>query len=324
MRGNYIISVDMGGTKILSALLNSKEGVISKVKRATDVHEGKESYIKKLAEIINETATAGGLAIEQVKAVCLGVPGAVNPITGVIGVAPNLGIKNFNIKEELQKEIPVPVLIENDVNLAALGINRFGVAKEARNILVIYVGTGIGGALIFEKKIYRGSNFYAGEIGHILVEKNGPVCGCGKKGCFEAVASRSAIAKNIEKDIKAKKTTKITKLVPKGKQIKSKAIANAVKLNDRLVIKHVTEACKVIGTELANIANLLNIDLIVLGGGLVEALDKFMMPIIKKSLKENALGESAKGLKIKATKLGEDAALLGGIPLAEEFLKIKA
>jgi glucokinase len=314
----------MGGTKILSALLNSKEGVISKVKRATDVHEGKESYIKKLAEIINETATAGGLAIEQVKAVCLGVPGAVNPITGVIGVAPNLGIKNFNIKEELQKEIPVPVLIENDVNLAALGINRFGVAKEAKNILVVYVGTGIGGALIFEKKIYRGSNFYAGEIGHILVEKNGPVCGCGKKGCFEAVASRSAIAKNIEKDIKAKKTTKITKLVPKGKQIKSKAIANAVKLNDRLVIKHVTEACKVIGTELANIANLLNIDLIVLGGGLVEALDKFMMPIIKKSLKENALGESAKGLKIKATKLGEDAALLGGIPLAEEFLKIKA
>lgn len=323
MKGNFIISVDMGGTKILSSVLNSKEGIISKVKKATDVHEGQETYIKKLAEIIFETAKSADLKMEQIKAVCLGVPGAVNPITGIIGVAPNLGIKNYNIKEELQKEIPVPVLIENDVNLAALGINKFGIGKDARNILVVYIGTGIGGALIFDKKIYRGSNFYAGEIGHIMVEKGGPVCGCGKKGCLEAIASRTAIVKGIEKDIKAKKPTKITKLVPKGKQIKSKAIANAVKLNDRLTIKHVTQACKVIGTELANITNLLNVDLIVLGGGLVEALDKFVLPIIKKSYKENALKDSAKGAAIKATKLGEDAALLGGIVLAEEFLKVK-
>lgn len=313
----------MGGTKILSSVLNSKQGIVSKVKKATDVHEGQETYIKKLAEIIFETAKSADLKMEQIKAVCLGVPGAVNPITGIIGVAPNLGIKNYNIKEELQKEIPVPVLIENDVNLAALGINKFGIAKDAKNILVVYIGTGIGGALVFDKKLYRGTNFYAGEIGHMLVDKNGPVCGCGKKGCLEAIASRSAIVKNIEKDIKAKKQTKITKLVPKGKQIKSKALANAVKLNDRITIKHVTQACKVIGTELANITNLLNVDLIVLGGGLVEALDKFVLPIIKKSYKLNALKDSAKGTAIKATKLGEDAALLGGIVLAEEFLKVK-
>ena len=323
MKGNFIISVDMGGTKILSSLLNSKEGIISKVKKATDVHEGKETYIKKLAEIIFETAKSADIKIEQVKAVCLGVPGAVNPVTGVISVAPNLGLKNFNIKEELQKEIPVPVLIENDVNLAALGINKFGVGKDAKNILVVYIGTGIGGALVFDKKIYRGTNFYAGEIGHITVEKNGPVCGCGKKGCLEAIASRSAIVKNIEKDIKAKKATKITKLVPKGKQIKSKALANAVKLNDRITIKHITQACKVIGAELANITNLLNVDLIVLGGGLVEALDKFVLPIIKKAYKQTVLKDSAKGTLIKATKLGEDAALMGGIVLAEEFLKVK-
>lgn len=323
MKGNFIVSVDMGGTKILSSVINTKEGIISKVKKATEVQEGSDTYIKKLAEIIKETIASAELKPEQVKAVCLGVPGSVNPETGIIGIAPNLGLKNFNIREELQKEISYPILIENDVNLAALGINKFGLAKEAKNILVVYIGTGIGGALIFNNKLYRGTNFCAGEIGHILVDKAGPVCGCGKKGCFEALASRSAIAKSILKDIKAKKVSKITKLVPKGKQIKSKAIANAVKLNDRLVIKHVTDACKVIGTELANISNLLNVDLIILGGGLIEALDKFMLPIIKVSYKANVLKDSAKGTAIKATKLGEDAALMGGIVLAEEFLKIK-
>jgi len=323
LKENYIISIDMGGTKILSAALNSKEGIICKVKKATNVEEGKATYIKKLAEIIKETQKEAGLKTEQIKAVCLGVPGSVNPVTGIIGVAPNLGIKNFNIKEELQRAISFPVLIENDVNLAALGINRFGGFSKMKNALIVYIGTGIGGALIFDNKIYRGSGFFAGEIGHITVDKSGPVCGCGKKGCLEAVASRSAIAKNILKDIKQKKSSKITKLVPAGKQIKSKALANAVKLGDKLVIKHITDACRVIGTELGNLGNLLNVDSIILGGGLIEALDKFMVPKIKEAYKNNALKDIAKGVLIKSVKLGEDAALLGGIALAEEFLEIK-
>ena len=134
---------------------------------------------------------------------------------------------------------------------------------------------------------------------------------------------RSAIAKNILKDIKQKKSSKITKLVPAGKQIKSKALANAVKLGDKLVIKHITDACRVIGTELGNLGNLLNVDSIILGGGLIEALDKFMVPKIKEAYKNNALKDIAKGVLIKSVKLGEDAALLGGIALAEEFLEIK-
>jgi glucokinase len=323
LKENFIISIDMGGTKILSAALNTKEGIICKVKKPTSAHEGKDTYIKKLSEIIFETIETAGLTKEQIKAVCLGIPGSVDPYSGIIGVAPNLGIKNFNIKEELQNVVPFPVLIENDVNIAALGINKYSLAKTAKNALVVFIGTGIGGALIFDKKLYRGSSFFAGEIGHMIIDKDGPLCGCGKKGCFEAIASRAAIVKTIVKDIKAKKPSKLTKLVTPGKQIKSKALANAVKLNDRLVIRHITAACEVIGRELANVTNLLNVDLIVLGGGLIEALDKFMVPKIREAFKNNALKDAAKVCKIKAGKLGEDAALFGGIVLAEEFLKIK-
>jgi glucokinase len=238
-------------------------------------------------------------------------------------LAPNIGLKNFNIKRELEKHVALPVLLENDVNLGALGIKHFGLGKNSKDMLVAFIGTGIGGGLVLDEKIYRGSNFAAGEIGHINVIKGGPLCGCGKRGCLEAVASRTAIVNNILKDIKSKKKTILKDYVEPGTPIKSKALAYAVKKKDKIVTMHITDACKTIGTVLADINNLLNLDLIVLGGGLIEALDNFMMPVIREAFKENAFGDSFQKVKILPTKLGDDAALYGGIALAEEFLNIK-
>jgi glucokinase len=172
----------MGGTKILAAAINSKEGIITRIKRETPPGNDKKKYIKSLAEIIDEVVDELHLSKSNIKAVCLGVPGSVNPLTGTIGLAPNLGLKNFNIGEQLRRLISYPVLIENDVNLGALGIKKFGVGKDAVNMLAVFIGTGIGGGLIFNEKIYRGSNFVAGEIGHLIVEKDGPLCGCGNNG----------------------------------------------------------------------------------------------------------------------------------------------
>ncbi len=312
----------MGGTKILSALINSEEGIVKKIKRPTDPEAGGKAFVNLLAKMVKKTVNSGKVSPEQVKAVCLGVPGAVNPFSGEVIVAPNIGLKNFNIKKELEKKIPYPVLIENDVNLGALGIKHFGVGKNSKDMLAAFIGTGIGGGLILDEKIFRGANFAAGEIGHINVVKNGPLCGCGKHGCLEAVASRAAIANNILKDIKAKKKTIIKVLMKPGQQIKSKTLAAAVKKRDKLVIKHITDACRIIGTVLADITNLLNLDLIVLGGGLIEALDKFMMPVIREAFEINVFPAS-RNVKILPSKLGDDAALYGGISLAEEFLDIK-
>lgn len=323
MAVKYVVSVDMGGTKMLASVLNSKKGIIAKEKKPTNVEAGTAVYIKELVELIKSVIVQAAIKPNQVIAVALGVPGSVNPVTGNIGLAPNLGLKDFNIRKALQRKIKYPVLIENDVNLAALGIKYFGVGKDGKNILVVSVGTGIGGGVIINNRIYRGSNYVAGEIGHMPVLKNGPVCGCGRKGCFEAVASRTAIVKKIIADIKNGRRSMLKDFVRAGKKIKSGTLKTAVEKKDKVVLKRLTEAGETIGVVLSGLANLMNFDMIVLAGGLIEALDKFMMPVIKKSFNDHVLKDSAKGLKILPSKLADDAAIFGGIALVEEHLGIK-
>lgn len=323
LNSNSIVSIDMGGTKILAAVINSKNGIISRAKTATKSNSSEKDYIESLTDIIHQIVKQSQLKPNNIKAVCLGIPGSVNPYTGKIGLAPNLGLKNFFIKEKLQKKIAYPVLIENDVNLGALGISKFGVGKKSKNMLVMFIGTGIGGALIFDGKIYRGTNFMAGEIGHMIIQEDGPLCGCGKKGCFEAVASRTAIVRDILADKRTKKKSIIGKLVPPGEKIKSRALAEAVRKKDKVVFEHLRNACNIIGIVSASISNLLNIDMIVYGGGLMEALGDDLLPIIKTSYYKHVLADAAKGTKLVKSKLADDAALYGGIALVQEFLGVK-
>lgn len=320
----FIVSVDMGGTKILASVLNSKKGIIARQKKPTNTENGTKVYVKDIAELITKVVVSSKLKKQNIVAVCLGVPGSVNPKTGIIGLAPNLGIKNYNMKAELEKLIPYPVLLENDVNLGALGVKNYGIGKSATNMLAVFVGTGIGGGVVIDKKMYRGFNFVAGEIGHMLVQKDGPKCGCGKKGCFEAIASRTAVVNNIIYDIKKlKKKSVLADLVKSNQRIKSGSLKNAIAKKDKVVIKRITESCETIGGVLASVCNLMNFDMIVLGGGVVEALGNFMMPIIKREFQNHVFYAAAKGVKIVSSKLGDDAAIYGGLALAEEFLGVK-
>lgn len=323
MQNNSIISIDMGGTKVLACVVNSKEGIVARLKKPTDKTGSPNIYVHSLAKIVHDLVNKNEVNKKKIKAVCLGIPGSLNPVSGKIGLAPNLGLKNYNIKKNLEKEIAFPVLIENDANLGALGIKNFGVGKKAKNLLAVFVGTGIGAGLIFNSKLYRGSNFVAGEIGHMLVDKDGPRCGCGKIGCFEAIASRTAVVNKIISDIESGKESILSKAVKSGERIKSKLLLSAVTKNDKVVCKQISKVCTTIGEVLASITNLLNLDLIVLAGGMVEALDSFMLPLIKKSYEKHVLTDAAENLKIVSSKLGDDAAIFGGIPLAEEFLRVR-
>lgn len=293
------------------------------VKESTKAGSSKKQYINQLVSIIQKTIRLSKLPDDSIKAVCIGFPGALDPYKGIVKFAPNLNVVNFPVKKMLEERIPYPVLIENDVNLGALGVKKFGIAKNGKNILTVFIGTGIGGALIFDGKIYHGSSLVAGEIGHIIIDPKGPQCNCGNRGCFETIASRSAIVKAIESDIKANKRTTLRKISKQGKPIKSKALAAAVKENDKLTVRHISRACNTIGEVLANVNNLLDLDMIVLGGGLMEALDYFMLPKIKSAFNKNIMKGSAKKIKIKSTKLADNAALYGGLALAEESLKVK-
>lgn len=319
MESTYTISVDLGGTKILTALIDKNMEIIARNKMATDASKGAGNLVADISTTVKAVISETGINESEVKAVCLGVPGTVNP-EGIIGNAPNLGISNYNIREELQKYVNIPVFIENDVNLAGLGIKKFEFKDEVNNMLVVFIGTGIGSALILNGKMYRGSSFYAGEIGHMLVDVKGFLSGTKTQSTFETTASRTAIVASITDEIKKGKKSLLSDTVKQGKKIKSKNLLQAVKKKDKIVLKHLDRAATIIGTVLGSITTLLNIDTIVLGGGVIEALEKFMMPEIEEAFREAVLKEPGKDVKLVATKLGDDAALYGGIALADEFI----
>lgn len=321
MSSRFLISVDLGGTKILLALINSRNKILSRVKIPTEIEKGAEYLVESVAASVEKILNENHLKEGDIKAVCMGVPGTVNPFSGEIGNAPNLGIKNLNIKKALEKKISIPVLIENDVNLAGLGIKKFELNKNVKNILVVFVGTGIGGALFFDGKLYRGSSFYAGEIGHMLVGSKGKFATSSKRKTFELTAGRPAIVRDIRKGLNKGRKSILKEYISPQKQLKSKALSDAVLNEDPLAIKYVGKSATAIGTVLGSITTLLNIDTIVLGGGVIEAMHRFMIPKIKTAFKKSVLAEPGKHVKIFETKLGDDAALYGGIALAEEFLK---
>lgn len=320
MPADLIATVDLGGTKILSALVNSKNQIVERVKMPTEVEKGKNYIIKNIIESIEQLKVGKGISEKDIKAVCLGVPGIVNPHSGMIELAPNLGLKKFNIQNELKKYISIPVFIENDVNLAGLGILRRELKNKIGNMIVVFVGTGIGGALFFEGKLYRGSTFFAGEIGHIKVGKMGDIAISKSNSSFELTASRTAIVNGIRKDLKKKKKGVLKNYTSNKKIIKSRLLQSALKNGDPIVTKHVKNACQTIGAVLGSVTTLLNIDTIVLGGGVIEAMSGYMMPKIKESFKKSVLKGMDKDVRLFATKLGDDAPLYGGLALAEEFL----
>lgn len=321
MASKFLISVDFGGTKILSALIDSQNQIVSRVKIPTETEKGAEYLVESVAASVEQILNENNLKESDIKAVCMGVPGTVNPYSGEIGSAPNLGIKNFNIKKALEEKISIPVLIENDVNLAGLGIKKFELSTDMKNILVVFIGTGIGGALFFDGKLYRGSSFFAGEIGHMLVEPKGELATSSNRQTFELTASRTAIVRDIRRGLNNGKKSMLKEFKSPKKQLKSKVLSDAVLNEDPLATKYAGKAATAIGTVLGSITTLLNIDTIVLGGGVIEAMHEFMIPKIKKAFKESVLAEPGKHVKIFETKLGDDAALYGGITLAEEFLK---
>jgi len=313
-----MITIDLGGTKILSAIIDKKKEIVYRVKMPTDSNKGPKFIVECIAKSIDELFKKTGVNEKKISAISLGVPGTVNPNTGIISVAPNLNIKNYNIKKELQKYFNIPVLLENDVNMAGLGIKYFEYKNKVKNMLVAFIGTGIGGALFFNGELYRGSSFFAGEIGHIKVNAEGSFDTGLEAASFEDIASRTAIVNSIIKK-SADTDTELKDIIEKGEKIKSKIIAGAIKNNDLLVIDEMSKGCNVIGTVLGSLTTLLNVDTIVLGGGLVEANEEFMISRIKKAFDSAVIESAGNIVKINATKLGDDAPLYGGFALAQEI-----
>ena len=323
---DYLIGVDLGGTKILSGVFTSSLECIGTAKVSTKAQRGLEAVVSRIERSVRDAVDEADLSLKQVAGVGIGAPGAVDFTAGTVIFAPNLeGWKDVPLKKDLEKQLGVPVFVENDANIAILGVHVAELKSKPKNVVGIFVGTGIGGGLIMNGEPFSGFNHTAGEIGHMVLEVNGPKCGCGNKGCFEALASRTAIFQRIKEGIKDGEKTLLTEMLGDSlEDLRSGDLRKAIRRGDKFVAKIVDSAAEYIGIGVSNLVNILGPDVVVLGGGVMEALADEMMPTVVKTAKDHAMPGTMKGVEIIASKLGDSAGITGGAVLARRESKSKS
>ncbi len=316
---NFVIGVDLGGTKILAGVFDAKMQLLGATKFSTKSQRGPEAVLERVARCIQDAIDECDLTTKQVRAVGIGAPGAVDPEHGEVVFAPNLGWKGVPVVKELEKRLDVPVFLENDCKACMLGVYEQELKSKPKHVLGIFIGTGIGGGMILNGQLYAGANHTAGEVGHMVIDVNGPKCSCGNKGCFEVLASRLALFRAIQTAIKNGEKSVLTEMLGDDlKDLRSGDIRKAIRRGDKLVEKIVAEAAEYTGIAVANLVNILNPEIVVLGGGVIEALTDEMMPTITKSAKSHVLPGTFGNVQIIASKLGDNAGITGAAVLARE------
>ena len=321
-KSEYLIGVDFGGTKILAGVFDSSLNCLGRTKVSTKAERGQNEVIERIARCVQDAVDECDLNMKQVRGVGLGAPGAVNPQTGEVIFAPNLKWEDVPLKTELEKQLGVPVFLENDGNICTLGVHETELKGKPRNVVGVFLGTGIGGGLIIEGNLYSGFNRTAGEIGHMVIEVGGPKCGCGNRGCFEALASRTAIFRTIQSAVKDGQKTILTEMLGDDlKNLRSGDLRKAIRKGDKFTEKVIEDAAEYTGIAVANLINIFNPEVVVLGGGIIDALEDEMMAIIVETAMDYAMSGTTKGIEILATKVGDDAGILGGAALARKETK---
>ena len=307
----------MGGTKILAGVFNPQLKCLGRSKMSTKSERGPDPVINRIARCVQDVVDECDLNLKQVKGVGVGAPGAVDPESGRVIFAPNLGWEDVPLKKELEKQLELPVFVENDCSSCTLGVYDIELDRKPRNMIGIFIGTGIGGGLILEGKLYSGFNRTAGEVGHMVLEVTGPKCGCGNRGCFEALASRAAIFRKIQTAIKDGQKTLLTEMLGDDlENLRSGDLRKAIKRGDKFVEGVIEEAAEYTGIAVANLINIFNPEIVVLGGGVIQALEDEMMAIIVETATDYAMPGTTKGIEIIASKLGDDAGIFGAAVLA--------
>ncbi len=320
---DYVVGVDLGGTKILAGIFNNSLECVTAAKLSTKPQRGVAKVIERIARCVQDAVDEADLSLKQVSAIGIGAPGSVNSAEGTVIFAPNMeGWKDIPLKKELEKLLGIPVFVENDCNIGALGVYAAELKSKPSSMVGIFVGTGIGGGIIINGELYGGAGHTAGEIGHMVLDINGPKCGCGNKGCFEALASRTAMFQQIKNAVKAGQKTILTEMLgPDLTDLRSGDLRKAIRKGDKFVDKVVEEAAEYIGIATANIINILNPEVVVLGGGVMEALQDEMMSVIVETARDYAMAGSMRGVEIVASDLGDNAGITGGAVLARRNAK---
>lgn len=312
-----VVGIDLGGTNVQIGVVGPEHKVVGAAKRKTKPDEGRDAILGRIADGIEEACTQAKTKITELGAVGIGAPGAIDPATGTVIEAVNLRWNDVPLAKLLSDRLRLPVFVDNDVNVAVYGENKLGAGENARDLLGVWLGTGIGGGLILNGELYYGTFFTCGEIGHTILFPGNPP---GSRS-LEHNCSRTSVVERLVKLIRANKKSVIPSLVDGDlDEVKSKTVAKAYQMGDELTVQVVDNAADMIGISIANVVTLLSLGRVVLGGGLTEAMGDPLVDRVKKSVRANVFPDKCKQVKVVGTKLLDEAGVLGAALIAYERL----
>ena len=316
------VGADVGGTNITTLLVEESGRVIARNRGRTPTRGGRQTTLSVIVKTVDKLLSQAQVKPRDVTAIGLAVAGIVDSEKGLVVVTPNMHLSGLQIVKPMQERFGVPVALGNDVDLGTLGEAWLGAARGARSVVGIFIGTGIGGGIIYDGRLIRGARQAAGEIGHIVMMPGGPLCGCGNRGCYEALASRTAIERDIREAIAAGRETIVTELLDGdlSQRIKSGTLKKALKKGDPLVTEIMERASEITGYACLSVRHLLDPEVTVLGGGVIEACRQWVMPVVQRVLAADALPGARKGGRIVTSVLGDDACALGAVALGQQHV----
>ena len=309
MEKKYVIGVDLGGTKIYTALVDLDGNVKKEIIIRTEAEQGEIAVLNKILNTIDTVIE--NVDINEVLAIGVGSPGPLDVKNGLIVYTPNLPFKNFNIVSPIKEKYNLPTYLDNDANVATLGEFMFGAGKGTENMVFVTASTGIGGGAIINGKLFRGSTGNALEIGHMTVMKGGPRCGCGNDGCGESLGSGTAIMRRANEAVNSNAETALKNY----NEVTAKEVFTEAKNGDRVASEILTNALSYLGITVANIANTFDPDMIVIGGGVVNG-GEIVLETIKQEVKNRCLRSISSNCKIEKAMLDGKAGMLGAAALA--------
>lgn len=307
----YNIGIDLGGTNIKVGIVNENYEIISRASVKTNLPRPAEGIVEGICEAVNLALDDAKIGIGDVTSIGIGTPGSANRKTGVVLYSNNLGFDNVHLGEMLKKKLNKDIYIENDANAAAYGEYLAGSGKGYENVVVITLGTGVGGGVIIDGKIYTGFNFCGAELGHTVIEYNGRPCTCGRKGCFEAYASATALITSTKKAMEANKSSKLWKIAGSLDNVDGKTAFDGMRAGDETAKGVVDEFIQYLGCGLTNIVNIFQPQILLIGGGVCKEGDNLTLPLKEIIKREEYCIDENNATVLDICKLGNDAGIIG-------------
>ena len=308
----YNIGIDLGGTNIKVGVVDEQYNIVGRSNVKTNLPRPAEAIVDSIVEAVNLACEDAKVSIADVNSIGIGTPGAANRNSGVVLYSNNLGFKDTELGLMLKKKIGKEIFVENDANAAAYGEFLNGAGKGYQNVVVITLGTGVGGGIIIDGKIYTGFNFCGAEIGHSVIHYGGRQCSCGRKGCFEAYASATALIKATKEAMEKNKNSRMWAVVDNDiNNVDGKTAFDGMRLEDETAIGVVNEYINYLGCGLVNVVNIFQPEVLLIGGGICKEGDNLTKPLEEIIARDSYCIDKNASTMLDIAKLGNDAGIIG-------------